>query len=75
MKSFRKHTVAAALALAAVAVGSAPAFAQGAYQVYARQHHQIQPQPRGYSAYDYVAPSAGNPAPAFTVPGGWKDLH
>jgi hypothetical protein len=74
MKSFRKHAVAAALAFAAVAVGSAPVFAQGAYQVSARQHRQIQPQARGYSAYDYVAPST-NPAPAFTVPGGWKDLH
>ncbi len=76
MKSFRKHTVAAALAFAAVAVGSAPAFAQSAYQVYARQqHHQVQPQARGYSAYDYVAPPAADPAPTFTAPGGWKDLH
>jgi hypothetical protein len=75
MKLFRKHTVAAALAFAAVAVGSAPAFAQGAHQVYARQHHQVQPRARGYSAYGYVAPSAADPAPAFTVPGGWKDLH
>jgi hypothetical protein len=73
MTSFRKHTVAAALAFAAVAVASAPAFAQGAYQVYAGQHRQIQAQPRGYSAYDYVTPST--PAPTFTAPSGWKDLH
>lgn len=73
MKPFRKHTIAAALAFAAVAVGSAPAFAQGAYQVHARQHLQVQP--RGYSAYDYVAPSAADPAPTFTAPSGWKDLH
>jgi hypothetical protein len=71
MKLIRKHTVAAALAFAAVAVASAPAFAaQG--QGHAKQHQQVQPQ--GYSAYDYVAPSA-NPAPTFPAPSGWKDLH
>ncbi len=75
MKPFRKHTIAAALAFAAVAVGSAPAFAQGAYQVPARQHLQVQPWARGYSAYDYVAPLAADPAPTFTAPSGWKDLH
>jgi hypothetical protein len=77
MKPFRKHAVAAALAFAAVAVGSAPAFAQGPYHVYARQHHQVQPRARANQAYDYVAPSAADPAPAFTTPaiGGWKDLH
>jgi hypothetical protein len=75
MKPSRKQTVAAALAFAAVAVGSAPAFAQGAYQAHPRQHQQVQPRPQGYSAYDYVARPATDPAPAYTVPGGWKDLH
>jgi hypothetical protein len=73
MKLFSKQTVAAALALTAVAVGSAPAFAQGAHHVYARQHQQVQPQ--GYNAYDYVAPSAANPAQTSSAPSGWKDLH
>ncbi len=72
MKLFSKHTVAAALAVAAVAVASAPAFAESTYQAHARQHQQVQP--RGYSAYDYVAPSAA-PAPTFPAPSGWKDLH
>ncbi len=73
MKPFRKHAVAAALAFAAMAVGSAPAFAQGAHRVYARQHQQVQP--RAY--YNYVAPLAADPAPTYTPPAidGWKDLH
>ena len=71
MKLFRKHTVAAALAFAAVAVASAPAFAAQS-QAHARQHQQVQS--RGYSAYDYVAPSA-DAAPTSPAPSGWKDLH
>jgi hypothetical protein len=80
MKSIRKHAVAAALAFAAVAAGSAPAFADYAYGVqYTNPNtipNQVQSQGRGY--YDYVAPGAADPAPTYTPwsgIGGWKDLH
>lgn len=61
MKSFKKQAVVAALAFAAVAIGSAPAFAQyaglpyGAHRAYGPHPNQIPPQARGY--YDY-APGA-----------------
>lgn len=71
MRSFRQYTVAAALALATVAAGSAPAFAGGAgapdsaYSVYYEHTAQAKPRPHTRAYYDYVAPRHRR-SPAFT---------
>jgi hypothetical protein len=81
-KSFGKYAVAAALACAAVAAGTAPAFAQcncaprGAYSFYNNYPNQWGPGPQAY--YDYynsAAPDYYNyaaPQGAYGISvGGW----
>lgn len=62
MMSFKKQALAAALAFAAVAAGSAPVLAQyaglpyGAHRVYGTHPNRLPPRARAYN--DYGAPGA-----------------
>jgi hypothetical protein len=79
MMSCKKQTLAAALAFAVVAAGSAPVLAQyaglpyGAHRVHGTHPNQVAPR----SYYDHGAPGAfyGDAAPSYgnAAPGGYYD--